>query len=100
MMDNIEIIEIRVAQKLNLEFEHEIKKLIKGLQHDENEFILNFYSHRQLRSDYLLLIFHRGQISDHRGSVIGHRLVEAFRKYGVINHGVWNPISTDSNFRF
>lgn len=96
-MDSIEIIEIRVAQKLNHEFEHEIEKLIKGQQHGENEFILNFYSHRQLRSDYLLLIFHREQIPDHRGSVIGHRLVEAFRKYGVINHSVWNAMASEYN---
>lgn len=96
-MDSIELIEIRVTQKLSLEFEHEIEKLIKGLPRGENEFTLNFYSHRQLRSDYLLLIFHREQIPDHRGSAIGHKLVEAFREFGVINRSVWNAIATEYN---
>jgi len=96
-MDSIEIIEIRVAQNLRVDFEFEIEKLIVDLQRGKNEFSLNFYSHRQHKSDYLLLIFHGEQIPDHRGSAIGHRLVEAFREYGVINRSVWNAIATEYN---
>ena len=94
-MESIELIEIRVAQKRSLEFEREIERLIVELQETEHEYTLNFYSHRQLRSDYLLLIFHTVEIPDQRGSSIGHRLADAFTEYGVINRSVWNAITTD-----
>jgi hypothetical protein len=98
-MDSIELIEIRVAQKRCQEFESQIEDLIDELQKAEQEFTMNFYSHRQLKSDYLLLIFHTEEIPDQRGSAIGHRLAEAFREYGVINRSAWNAITTKYNIR-
>ena len=96
-MDSIELIEIRVAQKRCQEFESQIEDLIDELQKAQQEYKLSFYSHRQLRSDYLLLIFHTIEIPDQRGSVIGHRLADAFTNYGVINRSVWNAITTEYN---
>lgn len=94
-MESIELIEIRVAQRRSQEFESQVENLIDELQEAEQEYTLSFYSHRQLRSDYLLLIFHSVEIPDQKGSVIGHRLADAFSEYGVISRSVWNAIATD-----
>ncbi len=91
-MNWIEIIEIRANEHLKAQLEVELKNLIAELEH-ETDFKISLFSQVYFKSDYMLIIVHYKSLSDHRGSVIGQRLKEALKDFGMINHSLWNEFN-------
>lgn len=88
-MKSIEIIEIRLSQDLNKVLENEIGNVIEEVMKNEPEYNLKLYNKLQLKSDYLIIIYHKQKLTNHKGSELGQRLKDALKDFGMINHTIW-----------
>jgi len=91
-MESIEIIEIRLSQNLNEVLEKEIGNVIKEVMKIESGYTMKLYNKMQLRSDYLIVIFHTQKLTNHKKSELGQRLRASLKDFGMINHNVWNEL--------
>ena len=97
-MSCLEILEIRVSQHRQEDFQQELEKTMKETMEEKNVYTIQSYSRGSAGTDYLLIIHHRERIEDHRGSGIGQILIDAFALYGMIHHSIWyewNKLSTE-----
>lgn len=88
-MKSIEIIEIRLSQNLNNVLENEIGNVIEEVMENEPGYTLKLYNKLQLKSDYMIIIYHTQKLTNHKGSELGQRLKVALKNFGMINHNVW-----------
>ena len=95
-MDNIEMIEIRLAQAVNEELEKDIKQLIIEVNREVSGLTMKLYRRVNLANDYLIIIIDQKKKLDSNGKGLGQRLKAAFREYGIINHTVWNEIANNT----
>lgn len=86
-MKSIEVIEIRLSQDLNKLLEKEIGNIIEKVL--EKEYTLRLYKKLQLKSDYMIIIYHTQELTNLKGSELGQRLKLAFKDFGMINHSIW-----------
>jgi hypothetical protein len=91
-MESIEIIEIRLTQNVNEVLETEIGNVINEVMKEESGYTMKLYNKMQLRSDYMILIFHTQKLTNHKQSELGQRLKESLKDFGMINHSVWNEL--------
>jgi len=91
-MESIEIIEIRLSRKQNEVFEKEIGNVIEEVMQKELEYSLKLYNKTQLKSDYMIIIFHAKKLTNHKKSELGQRLRLSLKEFGMINHSVWNEL--------
>jgi hypothetical protein len=91
-MKSIEIIEIRLSQNLNKVLENEIGNIIEDLVENEPEYKLKLFNKIQLKSDYMIIIYHEQELSNHKGSELGQRLKVALKDFGMINYNAWNEL--------
>ncbi len=91
-MESIEIIEIRLSQNLNEVLEKEIGKVINEVLKNETEYTLKLYNKFQLKSDYLIIIFHKQKLPGNKKSELGQRLKISLKEFGMINHSVWKEL--------
>ena len=88
-MKSIEVIEIRLAQNLNKVLEKEIGNIMEEIMENELEYTLKLYKKLQLRSDYMIIIYHSKELINHKGSELGQQLKVALKDFGMINHTIW-----------
>lgn len=88
-MKSIEIIEIRLSQDQNKVLENEIGNIIKEIMEKETEYSMKLYSKLQLKSDYMIIIYHAQELTKYKGSELGQRLKDALKDFGMINHTIW-----------
>lgn len=91
-MQSIEIIEIRLSQNLNKVLEKEIGNVIDETMENEPGSIIKLFTRMQLKSDYMLMIYHTETFINHKGSDLGQRLKVALKDFGMINHTVWDEL--------
>ena len=92
-MGSIEIIEIRLSQKLNEVFEEEIRNVIGEVINRESRYSMKLFHKMQLPSDYLIIIFHSQKLTENKKSELGQQLKVSLRDFGLINHSAWNELA-------
>jgi hypothetical protein len=93
-MNWIELIEIRVSQKLTPLIEHELDEVIQDMKAKKMVQTLKVFNQANLKSDFLVIIFHSDSLHDLRVSELGDRLVDAFQEYGMIHRSIWNELNS------
>ena len=91
-MDNMEMIEIRLAQNINHKLETDIKQIIREVSTEESGFRIKLYTKANLTNDYLIIILIQNKNITSAGIGLGQRIKAAFREHGLVNHTKWNEI--------
>jgi len=94
MMNWIELIELKVSQKLSAIVEHELAEVMQDMKAKKLVQTLKVFNQENLKSDYLIIIFHNDSLHDLRVSELGDRLVDAFQEYGMIHRSIWNELNS------
>jgi len=93
----VEILEIRLAEKLNQVFETEIEKIMREVLQKPMEYTMKFYKNSNLYSDYLIIIVSTNMASNLKGSKLGQRLKSSLSDYGIISYSIWNEVLSENN---
>ena len=88
----MKILEIRLSENLNKEFESEIEQVKNDLRKDKCGDFIKCYKKTNLSSDYLIIIENTKNTIDSKNSYLGQRLKAFLNVYGLINHTLWNEM--------
>jgi hypothetical protein len=78
----------KVAVQLDIKTFNKIEEVMEN----EPEYMLKLYNKIQLKSDYMIIIYHEQELSNHKGSELGQRLKVALKDFGMINYNAWNEL--------
>jgi len=55
---------------------------------------IRIFHRENIATDICVVIFHCGKKTQTGGSPLGLRIVDAFRKIGLVYHTIWNEVNT------
>ena len=88
----LEIITVRSAGGIQLFADFNFVRLVKETPQDEGarrpEFFM-VYSHGINKTDVSFHLHYRTKAIDIRQSLLGWRLIETLKPYGLVSHGIW-----------
>lgn len=90
-----EVIHVRLN---NREYKRPISiftQLLKEIRVKESCHQVRLFRRAQVDSDICLHLLHETNNVEVTGSVVGTRIAEALRAFGMVNHTVWKPVDQD-----
>ena len=85
----LEIIELRTANRITGELKRSLNELISSARQEHDPPIISIFSSYSINGDYSVHLLHRQQEPGAGGSVLGLRIADALRSFGMVNHQVW-----------
>ena len=85
----LEIISIRSSESNTSDNQKTFHDLVQMAQKQWPETEVVLFQHSRLPSDFSILIHHRSELLDRRGSEFGIHLAWQLKEYGYLNHTVW-----------
>ncbi len=92
-MKHLEIISLRC---FNPDIEDMVKRYIApmmNLEEVKQSFEVKVYRHSKLEMDIVLNIKRKDNLTNNRKSIIGLRLADNLKPFGIINHSIWEEMS-------
>lgn len=85
----LEIIEVRVAGRQRERLDLVLKDLTAKSGEPGEKLEIRIYSHVSIDTDYSVHLIHRSAKVLIQGSVLGLRVAEALKEFGLVNYNVW-----------
>ncbi len=93
----LEIIEVRTANRITQELKRSLEELISGVKQEQAAPKINVFSSFTVEGDLSVHLTHNMHKPIASGSVLGIRIADALRAFGMVNHQIWCGVSNKKN---
>lgn len=91
-MKNVEIIEIKLSNKLSDQLENVLEEVIGKVRNSQTDYSINLYRKMNLMTDYMVIILYTQKLDNKGISELGQRLKIALKEFGIISHKIWDEV--------
>ena len=93
----LEIIEIRTANQRTKELEWSLEELISSVKREPNSPKIRVFSSFSVKGDISIHLMHNQKEPNVNGSLLGMRISNVLRAFGMVNHQIWCEIMNNKN---
>jgi len=90
----IEVVQLRAAESNQNLLDTRLKQLVKGSNRENRQPGIMVYRRALIPMDYSIHIIHDDEEMEHAGSPLGLQLVAVLKEFGLVNHSIWNDVTT------
>ena len=91
----LEIIELRTANRITKELKRSFDELISGVKQEQDSPKISVFSSFSVDGDFSVHLTHNLEEPNAGGSVLGIRIADALRAFGMVNHQIWCGIKNE-----
>ncbi len=93
----LEIIELRTANRITRELKRSFDELISGVKQEHDSPKISVFTNFSVDGDFSIHLTHNQKEPNAGGSVLGIRIADALRAFGMVNHQIWCGIMNSKN---
>ena len=93
----LEIIELRTANRITKELKRSLDELITGVRHEQGSPKINVFLSFSVNGDFSVHLTHNLEEPNASGSVLGIRIADALKAFGMVNHQIWCGLTSSKN---
>jgi len=90
----VEVVQLRAAESNHNLLDTRLKQLTKGRNRENKQPRIMVYRRAVIPMDYSIHIIHNDEAVARTGSPLGLHLVAELKEFGLVNHSIWNDVTT------
>jgi len=95
-MNWLEVIHLRTTARETEQLVHMIQQLAEEAVKEDSSRKIQLLRSTRVDTDFSIVLYHNNIEIDQKGSVLGLRIANALKEYGMVNHMTWHEIHPSS----
>ena len=95
----IEVVQLRAPEKNQSVLESRLKELVKGINRENGHGRIMVFRRTLIPMDYSIHLVHHDKAIENAGSPLGLQLAAALKEFGLVNHSIWNDVTSQIDTR-